>query len=99
MKQKKDQTNSGSEQVLDTFAAALQSNVPVTAVILVDGVAYAQPDLVKKAQQEVAYFKSTRSTKEAWRKATTDLKAARREIRKFLKAAKIGRKAYLGAEN
>jgi len=90
---------SGSEQTLDTFINALQQNVPANAVILVDGTAYSQQDLVKKADSERAFFKNARAAKETSKKATSDLRIARPGIRKFLKAAKIGMKAYLGADN
>lgn len=96
---KNDYTNKGSEATLDQLVAGLQANVPSSAVILVDGVSFAQPDLVKKATEEAAYFKAVRAANETWKKALAELRAHRPEIRKFLKGAKVGMKAYLGNDN
>src|SRR5262245_59234031 len=99
MGSKKKFTNQGNEQVLDTFIAAVKAHVPANAVIHIDGVAYSQPDLVKKAEQEEATLKSSRAAKEAFNKATADLRAAKADIRRFFKAAEIGMTAYLGSGN
>src|SRR5581483_606227 len=99
MTPKNSDSNLGAEQTLDTFVAKLSSSVPANVVILVDGVSYTQPDLVKKANEQLAFFKNARAAKDAWTKATADLRAARGAIRQFLKATKIGMKGYLGVDN
>src|SRR5437588_10816813 len=91
--------NKNSEATLDQLVAGLQANVPAAAVILVDGASYSAADLVKKADEQRAFFKTARATKDAWKKALADLRAAGAAIRKFLKGAKVGMKAYLGTDN
>lgn len=90
---------SGTEKTLETFVDALKANVPAAAVINIDGVPYTQADLVKKAEEELAYFKSSQAAKDASKKATADLRQARPGIKRFVKSAKIGMKSYLGVDN
>jgi hypothetical protein len=96
---KRNDTKSPAEQVLDTFIEAVLANVPANAVIHVGGVPYTQPELVRKADLERTFLKNARAAKEVYRKVTAELHRERPEIHGFLKEAKIGMKAFLGSDN
>lgn len=89
----------GTELELDLVVAGIVAAIPSGATIVVDGVAYTQPDLLKKAQSHQGRFKALRDSRNVTEQRKLDVENDSPFSKRFLRELKIAVSAFLGSDN
>jgi hypothetical protein len=97
MANKKSTAPTKIEREFDQVVAGIASAIPVGSTVMVDGVAYTQPDLLAKAELFRGVFKNLRVTRATEAQQQAEADSARPDAQRFLQELRAAVTGFLGS--